>query len=255
MMKVSVLTSGSQGNSTYIETKKHKILIDLGITTNNISKRLNNIGVDIADIDTVIISHTHADHISGLDSFMKKYKAKIYLSEKMIKEIPSFIDNPKIILYEDDICLDDILISSFKSSHDSNDARNFIISSGQKQIGYITDTGYINKKHFKRLENLELYLFESNHDIEMLMNGPYPTWLKRRVLGSYGHLSNRDAAIYLAKLIGPKTKNIVLIHLSQKNNKPQIALATINEVFAEYGLVLPKIICAEQNCQTEVIKI
>ena len=105
------------------------------------------------------------------------------------------------------------------------------------------------------LKNLDIYLFESNHDLELLMNGPYPEWLKRRVYSDEGHLSNKAASFYLTKLIGDKTKKIVLIHLSETNNLESIAMETINNTFLEYGIDFHDIICARQNEKTEVIEI
>ena len=123
------------------------------------------------------------------------------------------------------------------------------------RIGYITDTGYVNTKNFKFIKNLDVYLFESNHDIELLQHGPYPVWLKKRVLSDDGHLSNKAAAFYLTKLIGDKTKEIVLIHLSETNNMEEIALETINNTFMEYGIDFHNIICARQNEITKVIEV
>ena len=102
---------------------------------------------------------------------------------------------------------------------------------------YMTDTGYVNTKYFKKLQNLDVYLFESNHDIEMLLHGPYPKWLKDRVMGPYGHLSNKDSAIYLAKNIGANTEKIMLMHLSHKNNTEEKALETISDNTSVYLLI------------------
>lgn len=252
-MKICVLASGSEGNSTYIETKKHKVLIDLGKNVSYIKQKLDEIDVDIKEINAVVISHTHSDHISAISGFIKKYDAEIYVSEKMLDELQELEKHSKVRIYDEVINFDELIIQPFKSSHDVVDSRNFIITTEGKNVAYVTDTGYINKKHFEKLSNLDIYLFESNHDVEMLMNGPYPTWLKRRVVGTCGHLSNRDAAIYLAKFIGPNTQKVILTHLSKKNNKPQLAMETIKEVFAEYEINFNNIVCAEQNSKSEII--
>ncbi|HOZ88682.1 MAG TPA: MBL fold metallo-hydrolase [Bacilli bacterium] len=252
-MRICVLASGSEGNVTYIETKHHRILLDLGKQPQFIKNRLDTINVAINEIDAIIISHTHTDHVSGLEKFIKKYPVAVYVTVDMMPDLSFLNDYNKLIIYDEKIVFSDLIITSIKASHDVIDARNFIINYQKYQIGYITDTGYISRKHFDLLRNLDIYLFESNHDITMLMQGPYPEWLKQRVLGTVGHLSNRDAAIYLAKLIGPSTKKIVLIHLSKKNNDPQVALATIQEVFQIYNKKFSNIICAEQNQSTPVI--
>ena len=145
-----------------------------------------------------------------------------------------------------------IIIENIKTSHDTEDSRGFIITADKESVVYLTDTGYLNQKYFKKLINKEYYLFESNHDIHLLMNGPYPKWLRNRILSDYGHLSNKDASIYLSKLIGNKTKQIVLMHLSQKNNTEELALETIADTFKINNIKFDDIKCAKQDEILEV---
>ena len=254
-MRVSVLSSGSKGNVTYLETGSKRFLLDAGRNYKYINDALKNIGVDIKSIDYVIISHDHSDHISALKTLIAKTDATVIISEKQLYEIEDLKSYPHIMICEDELVLDDVTIKSFKSSHDAVDSRNFVISENDKKLGYITDTGYINTKNFKYLKNLDIYLFESNHDIELLQHGPYPAWLKKRVLSDDGHLSNKAASFYLTKLIGDKTKEIILIHLSETNNLESIAMETINNTFMDYGIDFHNIICARQNEATKVIEV
>ncbi len=251
-MKVVVLASGSEGNSTYIETDEIKLLIDLGKNTKYIKTQLESIGVKPEEINYIVISHTHKDHTSALKTFVNRYKTTVLLSQEMFYDLPDIKDYEHIIIYDDDIYLKDIKIKTIKSSHDAPDARNFIIENKGKSVVYVTDTGYVNRKYFKALQDKEIYLFESNHDIEMLINGPYPKWLKTRVVGSYGHLSNKDSSFYLSKLIGPHTEKIILMHLSHINNTEEKALETIQETFKEYSIKFNQIACAKQDEITEV---
>lgn len=253
MMKVCVLASGSEGNCTYIETEKHKILVDLGTTVKYIKNKLEEIDVNIIDIDYVIISHVHDDHIKALKTFTHKYEATILVTKKMLDELPILKDYINIIIYDDDIYLDGLKINVIKTSHDASDSRSFIFTSSGKSVAYITDTGYLNQKYFNILNDLDVYLFESNHDVELLMNGVYPEWLKKRVVGASGHLSNKDASIYLAKLVGSNTKKVILTHLSKQNNSEELALETIKSVFEEYGVRFNNITCARQNEKSEII--
>lgn len=255
MMKVVVLSSGSKGNVTYIETSKYKFLFDAGRNYKYISDSLKEIGVNIKDIDYVVVSHTHNDHISALKMVLSKTNATLLISEKMFYELDDLKDYPHVRVLEDSLDLDGITITSFRSSHDALDSRNFVIEDMDKRIAYVTDTGYINNKNFKYLKNLDVYLFESNHDIEMLQHGPYPAWLKKRVLSDEGHLSNNSASFYLTKLIGDNTKKIILIHLSETNNTEEIALETIHNTFKDYNIDFNNIICARQNEKTEVVEI
>ena len=252
-MKVVVLASGSEGNSTYIETKNTKLLIDIGRNAKYIKEKLENIGVNASDINYIIISHTHKDHTSALKTFVNRYKTTVLLSQPMFLELEEIKDYDNIIIYEDDIYLKDVKIKTIKSSHDAPDARNFIIEYKNHSVVYVTDTGYINRKYFEILKDKEIYLFESNHDIEMLLNGPYPKWLKTRVVGSYGHLSNKDAAFYLTKLIGPHTKKVILMHLSHINNTKEKAMEMMEETFKEYDIHFNNIACANREEITEVV--
>jgi len=254
-IKACVLASGSEGNVTYIETPKHKILFDLGTTTKYIKDTLNSINIPIEEIEYILITHVHDDHIKALKTFIKKYKSTICISKNMYEELEILHTYPNILIYEDKIELDDSTIEIIKTSHDTSDSRSFIVKCEDKKVVYLTDTGYINEKYFKQLTNCNLYLFESNHDIEMLQNGPYPKWLKERVYGPKGHLSNIDSSIYLAKLIGNKTNKIVLTHLSQKNNTEEKALNTIKEIFKEYEIDFNNITCARQKERTELIEV
>lgn len=252
-MRIVVLASGSEGNSTYIETKETKLLIDMGRNAKYIKEKLESIGVLPEDINYILISHTHKDHTSALKTFVNKYHSTILLSQQMFYELVEIKEYESIIIYEEDIYLKDIKIKTIKSSHDAPDARNFILESGGQSVVYVTDTGYVNRKYFNLLKDKEIYLFESNHDIEMLQNGPYPKWLKTRVIGSYGHLSNKDSAFYLSKLIGPHTKKIILMHLSHINNTQEKALEMIHETFKEYEIDFKDITCAKRSEITEVI--
>ena len=254
-MKVCVLASGSKGNVTYIESKNHKILLDVGKNFKYIKEQLELENISINDIDYVLISHLHDDHISALDSIIKRVKPTVCLTKTMIKHMPSLKDYDKVLLYEEDIYIDEVIISSIKSSHDSIDSRNFIIEEGKSSVVYITDTGYINVKNFSKLYNKNVYLMESNHDIELLNNGPYPMWLKKRVLSDVGHLSNRAASFYLTKLIGPNTKKVILMHLSETNNTKEKCLETLKETFLEYDVKFKDYKVSDQYVRSDVINV
>ena len=254
-MKTCVLSSGSKGNVVFVETSSSRYLLDVGRNKKYVLEKLEEIGVKPQEIDYILISHSHDDHISGLEQFIKTYHTKVCVTEEILKNVNWLKKYDNLIIYDDDLNLGEDLIETIKSSHDSNDARNFIISDGSKSLCYVTDTGYINQKNFDKLKNHDIYLFESNHDIEMLTNGPYPQWLKMRVLSDKGHLSNIAAGVYLAKFIGNKTKHVVLIHLSETNNKPELARNTTKEIFDEYNIDFKNISCASQNEISEVIEI
>lgn len=254
-MKIGVLASGSGGNSTYLEIGKYKILIDIGKNRKYIVDKLIEIGVEPAEIDYIFISHLHDDHISALKTFIKKYSPTIVISRAMFQELEDIHDYDHILIYEDEVILEGLKVNCIHSSHDATDSRNFVFESNGHSMVYVTDTGYINYKNFRYLQNKEVYLFEANHDIERLQHGPYPDWLKKRVLSDYGHLSNNACSVYLTKLIGDKTKKIYLMHLSEKNNTEELALKEIHQVFHNYHISFDNIMCAKPDEITEFIEV
>ncbi len=249
-MKVCNFASGSKGNSTLVQTKNHNILIDIGVTTLYIENSLNEIGVDPKSIDIVLITHSHTDHTGGLKVFNKKYHPNVYISDKIIKEAKLNKEDFNIINSLDDI--KDIKITEVQLSHDVADIKGYIIEEDNSSMVYITDTGYINKNYFDILSNKSLYIFESNHDVEKLMNNPkYPHHIKIRILSDKGHLSNEDSTYYLTKLVGNNTKEIVLAHLSEENNTEELAYNTLKNKLNNNI----RITIARQNEKTELYEI
>ena len=229
-MKVYILGSGSKGNSTLIVGNNKKILIDVGFSYPKMKMLLEGFGVNPSEIDTILITHDHSDHIGGLSQFLKKNSIKVCANEVLAGQLLRIVNEDDILIVENEFDIDDFHIESFKTSHDAVGSVGYIITEGDKTVVYVTDTGYINNRNLKKLVNKDLYIFESNHDVEMLMNGPYPYILKQRVLSDKGHLSNELSGTYLKELIGDKTKKIVLAHLSEINNTPEVALKTVKEI-------------------------
>lgn len=244
-MRIIVIASGSKGNSTYIEYNNTKILIDMGISSSSLANKLNEIGVNVGNLDAVLITHTHVDHVGGLKTFIKRYSVPIYLTEIMDNDLDINIKN-KVYIDSDVITIGDINVDVIKTSHDTNDSVGFIIKA-DKEVVYITDTGYINKKYFRKIYNKNVYIFESNHDIEMLMNGKYPHYIKNRILSDRGHLSNRDSAYYLSHLAGDNTSHIVLAHLSEDNNTENLALESLNKALEKENKKIEHIDIARQK--------
>lgn len=254
-MKISVLASGSKGNCTYIETKETKLLIDIGTTSLYAEKKLKELEINPKEVNGILITHTHTDHVSGIRVFIKKYHTKLYITSKIYEELRTEFPITDYEIIDQNFQLGDLNIELFKTSHDAPDGNAYILSTNQSSIVYITDTGYINQKNHQKLQNKNLYVMESNHDIEMLMNGSYPYHLKQRILGDTGHLSNTDCSNYLSKFMGNNTKNVILIHLSEENNCKEKALETLNKTLSKHGQVLDHIYVASQNERTELIEV
>lgn len=252
-MKVSVLSSGSKGNTTYIESKEAKILIDAGNTSKYIIDKLANMNVNPKEIDAILITHIHSDHVKGLPVLLKHMNPCIYLT-KTTHTYLDFIKNYKYI-ETDKFTIKDLEISVIKTSHDAPDSLGYIVSNEDKSIVYITDTGYINKKYYQLLSNKNLYIMESNHDIEMLNNGKYPFELRQRILSDKGHLSNYDSSKYLCDFIGDNTEKIILAHLSEENNTEFLAYDTLKSRLNKKNIAFDNIIIAKQNENTELINV
>lgn len=254
-MLVSVLASGSEGNSTFIQTKEKKILIDLGMNNKYIKTKLEELNVTPSEIDYVFITHTHSDHTGAMKQFFKNNTPIVFLDEKMLPELPFLEDYPNLCFDDKVLNFGSLEINIFHTSHDAPGSRGYIFTEDDSSAVYVTDTGYINHRLFDLLSNRSLYIFESNHDIELLMHGSYPSWLKARIRGDKGHLSNHQCGFYLSKLIGPKTKEVVLAHLSKENNSPELALETVRQSLVENDIKLDNIIVAAQKEKTDCVQI
>ena len=255
-MKVCVLSSGSKGNSTLVITDKVKILIDLGTTTSYVEAALNNLNVDIKEISHILITHSHVDHIKGLKVFIKRYNPVILVTEDMKNVLEKELGNFRYEYYEDKkAIIGDLTVNVIKTSHDAEESIGFVLTNNNSSMVYITDTGYINQKYFKILSNNNLYVLESNHDIKMLMDGPYPYYLQQRVRGDKGHLSNKQASDYLCKFIGDNTRKIVFAHISEYNNSYEKVIETFNEELSKNDMKFDDVLIAKQNEATEVIEV
>ena len=250
-MITSVLATGSKGNSTLIKIEDKVILVDAGMTCAYIEDQLKELNLN--KIDFVILTHTHADHIGGLKVIIKKYNPVVYLTLKMYSEIEFKLNNYCII--DSDFNINELNVEVFKTSHDVLESNGYIFNYKGKSIVYITDTGYINVKYHEKLKNRDLYIIESNHDIEKLMNGRYPYHLKQRILSDEGHLYNKDCSYYLKTFIGPNTKTIVLIHLSEENNTEELAYNELNKVLEEIDRKDIKVIISKQRERTDLIEL
>lgn len=229
-MRAIILGSGSKGNSTLIIGENKKILIDVGFSYPRMIKLLEEFEVKPSDIDAILITHTHKDHIGGLSSFVKKNMTSVYTNEKMMSELSKTISEERMIINDDDFSVGEFTIKAIHTSHDAPGSVGYIVTDKDKSLVYVTDTGYINSTYLEMMKNKNVYIFESNHDINMLMTGPYPFILKQRVISDKGHLSNIQSGDYLKELIGDSTTKIILAHLSETNNTKEIAIKTVSEI-------------------------
>ena len=249
-MKIEVLGSSSKGNSTYIEINNIKFLIDCGFSYKYIEEKLNNINVKVSDLDFLIITHAHSDHVQSLYSFYRM-NIPIYMGFDSYNEL-SIKDKVKNITFFDElnnIC--GIKLTKIPISHDAK-GFGFIFEYEDESLVYIADTGIIYSRYFDKLTNKKAYLIESNHDVEMEMNGSKDNRTKIRNIGDEGHISNDDCANkYLTRFIGPQTKLIILIHISTNDNTYDLAYDTTKKIVNKNI----KLLVAHEKEETELIKL
>lgn len=241
-MKLKTIESGSKGNCSLLLTDKTKFIIDIGITYLKLKRSLEELKLVPNDFTGILITHSHTDHIRSLGTIIKHTKLDVYIPLKMYAELKEIVPKERVKVLEEKNQIEDLVINVLPTSHDTKCSVGYLFESNDKSIVYITDTGYINRKILNKINNKDVYLIESNHDIEMLMKGPYPDFLKERVKSDYGHLSNDTTARYLKKLIGKRTKYILLAHISEKNNTYEKILEEMkkNEIDKKVEIILAK---------------
>lgn len=251
-MKIQTLASGSKGNCTLLINDDEIIIIDMGIPYLTLKKSLEENSLCHKKIEGILITHNHQDHIKGLKSLIAKTDAKVYIPEDMYDGLSDAIPKYRCEFIDGTFLINNISIELIHTSHDAPCSVGYIITCHERSLIYITDTGYINRKILEKITNKNLYLIESNHDEIMLMDGPYPRFLKERVISDKGHLSNNMTARYLKKIIGNNTKNIILAHLSETNNTEDLAYETISQSVGDKNI---NITIARQNENSQIIEV
>lgn len=245
-MKITILGSGSEGNSTLIEINNLKILIDVGFSYKQLKNKLASLNIDPKEIKHLLITHEHSDHTKGLNIFLNKVKPNLYIKNELREVLIECRDYDKTTLINEEFFIENVFVRVLPLSHDAVNPVGYLIEEDESLV-YITDTGYIHKRILNLIENKNYYIIESNHDTEMLINGPYPLYLQKRILSDKGHISNDFCGTYLSKIIGEKTKKIILAHLSKTNNSPDIALNTVIRILKDNGITFENIECANEE--------
>lgn len=233
-MEFFTVGSGSSGNCSFVGTERGRLLIDAGISGKRTIAALNENDIDLKDIDGILISHEHRDHISCLGVLLRKMPIPVYttaetiegiLSSGIIGEVDESLFIP--VKKDSDIKIADINIHTIGISHDAASPIAFRISDGKSHLGHITDLGCYDEKIVNILQGLDMLLIEANHDVRMLESGIYPYYLKRRIAGDMGHLSNEACGQLLSQILNDNIKHIILGHLSAENNYDKLALESV----------------------------
>ncbi len=261
MLRTSVLLSGSKGNANLIFTDDTYLLLDAGLSAKKIFSAMEEIGVDPSKLNGVVISHEHSDHVNGAGIISRKLNIPIYFTEatysRCYSKLGKLNQAPIYFCVGDDFVIGDIKVSSFSSSHDAIDSSNFLfeqLDNTKQKLAIATDLGFASKLLLNKIKEVTTLVLESNHDEVILLNGSYSWELKQRVKSIRGHLSNKQAVAVVSQMMHPGLSNLILAHLSEANNTPELAFkemsSYLKEIKAEVNLFI-----ANQHRPTPIINV
>ncbi len=231
-MRLCSIASGSSGNCIYVGSDATHLLVDTGISGKKVEEGLKLLELSGRDVDGILITHEHSDHISGLGVLSRKYEIPIYGTKGTLQALKTLKNGPDPELFREirEDCrftIKDMTVYPMRISHDAAQPVAYKLGFGDKRVGICTDIGVFNDYTVECLKGMDALLLEANHDVNMLQVGPYPYYLKQRILGDRGHLSNENAGRLLNRILTDRTKNILLGHLSKENNLPQLAFEAV----------------------------
>ena len=230
-MRFAVLGSGSKGNCTIVESGNTRVLIDCGFNVKETTARLLRLGIDAGDIDAILVTHEHSDHLGGVARVARKYETPVWITNGTRRAWKNY-DKVTVNVFDPhtEFAVGDLHIQPFPVPHDANEPSQFVLSDGNRKLGIVSDVGCITRHMVEVLQKLDALLLEFNHDEAMLQAGPYPHSLKLRVGGNLGHLSNRQSSGLLEQIDVSALQHLILTHLSEQNNTPELALNSASSV-------------------------
>jgi phosphoribosyl 1,2-cyclic phosphodiesterase len=243
MMRFTSLGSGSQGNALVVEVNKTRVMLDCGFGIDETVSRLSRVNLTPQQINAIVVTHEHSDHVGGVIKFARKFGLPVWLTfgtASAIQEEISGLPNVSNFEVHQRFSIGDVELEPFPVPHDAREPAQFVFGDGARRLGVITDTGSSTLHIETMLSRCDALVLECNHDLEMLKNGSYPDPLKQRIAGRFGHLSNDDAAKLLSNLDCRRLKHLIAAHLSQNNNTPELARAAL---------------CRVLNCEPEWVSI
>lgn len=227
-MRYCSLGSGSRGNATLIEYGTTRLLVDCGFSLRATEQRLARAGLSAHQLTAILVTHEHSDHISGVERLAQRYSLPVYMTAGTRHGMGSTDLPVRLIRFGEDIDIGEVRVTPVPVPHDAREPSQFIFDSGYHRLGVLTDTGSITPLITEMYSELDALLLEANYDPHMLASGPYPRFLQARVGGALGHLSNQQAAGLLASLDTRRLQQIVIAHISEKNNRPELARQAVS---------------------------
>jgi phosphoribosyl 1,2-cyclic phosphodiesterase len=254
---VCVLASGSKGNAVYVSNEQTSVLFDAGLSGKEIERRMLARQLDPKSLTGIVVSHEHSDHIRGVGILSRRFNLPVYISPKTAQAASAQIGKLYQTSYFD--CgkmfnIQGLTIRPFSTSHDAEDPAGFTISYNGQKVGLATDLGVATGMVQEHLKGCNLLILEANHDMDMLITGPYPWYLKQRIKSRNGHLSNEESCNLLGKVLHKNLTCVVLAHLSEQNNHPEKALNTVRQAVITQQSIL-KFHVASQYTSSEIINI
>ncbi|MGB8355608.1 MAG: MBL fold metallo-hydrolase [Chthoniobacteraceae bacterium] len=251
MFSLTILGSGSAGNCALVQADGCRLLVDGGLSARQIVTRLDNLGIDPATLDGILVTHEHCDHIGGLEVFSKKYDVPVYcngLTAETMKRGGMAKKEFRIFATGSDFSIRDVTVQTFPVPHDAVDPVGFVLHHGGGTLGFLTDLGHATKLVYERVRQVQTLVIETNHDEKMLQEDTRRPWaVKQRIMSRHGHLSNAAAANVVGELLGNGLERVILGHLSRDCNSPEVALATVRSKLAEMGDDTVEVHCASQK--------
>lgn len=245
MIRFAILGSGSKGNSTLIECDGTRVLVDCGFNAREAEQRLQRLGIEAGAIDAIVVTHEHSDHLGGVARFARRHKTPVWMThgtcaawrDPEVPVLQRFSPHQRFQIGS-------LMVEPYPVPHDAREACQYVFTTGGRRVGILSDAGHVTPHMRAVLDGCDALMLECNHDPAMLRDGPYPYMLKQRVGGDLGHLSNGQAAGLLQTLDVSRLQHLVLTHLSETNNTPELARGAVT---AALGQDTDWIICAQQN--------
>lgn len=243
--RFSILASGSTGNALVIDNGEVKLMVDAGLSARRIESFMQARDLSCEQLDGILVTHEHADHIQGLGALSRKYRLPIYANEKTWDAMESKIgkidpDHRKVFVTGDELDFGNLKVRSYEISHDAAEPVGYSFIQGDVKMSLMTDMGYVSPNVKEAVAESDVLILECNHDIELLRVGRYPWNVKRRILGDLGHLSNDAAAEALCELLTEKTRRVYMAHLSRDHNMIDLARMTVEQQLEAEGIQLQK---------------
>jgi phosphoribosyl 1,2-cyclic phosphodiesterase len=257
-IRLAVLASGSRGNSIYVSTAQVRVLIDAGLSGRELERRLDLIGARAEDLDAILVTHEHVDHVRGLGPLSRRHRLPVYLSRVTHESLPEEVGrlSDRVQFWPGKtFSLGDLVIHPFSISHDAADPVGLTLINGASKVGVCTDLGKATRLVHHHLRECRLLVLEANHDVEMLNSGPYPWPVKQRIRSDSGHLSNEESGEVLIRVLSEGLEQVILAHLSEVNNRPDLVLRGFRNLLRHCGSEQIKLAVASQHQPLEPISL